>query len=45
MPTSIHSDSISEIYDVPMKEIQRPLQSQVDEEKVKSIMQTLQVKK
>lgn len=43
MPTSIHTDGISEIHEVPLKEILRPLQSQVDEEKVQSIMKTLQV--
>ncbi|KAK7580658.1 hypothetical protein V9T40_001287 [Parthenolecanium corni] len=45
MPTSIHTDGISEIHEVPLKEILRPLQSQVDEEKVQSIMKTLQTEK
>lgn len=44
MPTSIHSESISEIYDVPLDVIKRPLQSQVDEEKVETIIKTLQVR-
>lgn len=45
MPTSIHSESITDIHEVPLTEIQRPLQSQVDEEKVRSLMETLQVGK
>ena len=40
---SIHSNSIAEIYDVPMSEIRRPIPSILDEEKVKSIMQSLEV--
>jgi uncharacterized ParB-like nuclease family protein len=43
MPTSIHSESIEEVHDVPLEVIQRPLPSEVDEDKVSSIMETLQV--
>lgn len=43
-PTSIHSALIEEIYDVPMKDISRPLPSTLDETKVQSIIETIQVK-
>lgn len=42
-PTSIHSALIDEIYDIPMKEIIRPLLSVLDENKVESMMETIQV--
>jgi len=41
---SIHSASINEIYNIPMKDISRPLQSVLDEKKVQSLMETIQVK-
>ncbi|XP_027195685.2 sulfiredoxin [Dermatophagoides pteronyssinus] len=37
---SIHSASINEIHDVPMSVIHRPIPSILDENKVKSLMQT-----
>jgi hypothetical protein len=43
-PTSIHSALIDEIYDIPMKEVTRPLPSILDEEKVQSLMETIQVR-
>lgn len=43
MPTSIHSDMIEEVYDIPLEVIHRPLQTQLDEKKVLSIMETLKV--
>lgn len=39
--TSIHSDANAEIYDVPMNVIIRPIPPIVDEEKVQSLMNTL----
>lgn len=42
-PSSIHSASISEIHDIPMSEIHRPLPSILDEVKVRSLMETIQV--
>ncbi|XP_076232099.1 sulfiredoxin-1-like [Calliopsis andreniformis] len=39
--TSIHSNAITEIYDVPMNVLIRPIPSTVDEEKVQSLMDTL----
>ena len=41
---SIHSASIGEIHDVPMTDIIRPFKSILDEQKVVSLMETLQVK-
>ncbi|CAF3448301.1 unnamed protein product [Rotaria sp. Silwood1] len=41
-PSSIHSASIEEIYDIPMKDINRPLPSVLDENKVQSLMETIQ---
>jgi sulfiredoxin len=41
---SIHSASINEIYNIPMKDISRPLPSILDEKKVQSLMKTIQVK-
>ncbi len=43
-PPSIHSASIEEIYNIPMKDISRPLLSILDEKKVQSLMETIQVK-
>ncbi|XP_075227727.1 sulfiredoxin isoform X2 [Lycorma delicatula] len=40
--TSVHSDSIDEIHDIPMNVIIRPLPPMFNDEKVKSIMETLQ---
>jgi hypothetical protein len=42
-PTSIHSALIDEVYDIPMKEISRPLQSVLNEDKVQSLMEAIQV--
>jgi hypothetical protein len=42
-PSSIHSASIDEIYNIPMKDISRPLPSTLDENKVQSLMETIQV--
>jgi hypothetical protein len=42
-PKSIHSASIEKIYDIPMKDISRPLPSVLDEKKVQSLMETIQV--
>lgn len=41
--TSVHSASIEQIHEMPLKEIIRPIPPQVDEEKVKSLMETLSV--
>ncbi|XP_046670891.1 putative sulfiredoxin [Homalodisca vitripennis] len=41
--TSIHSHQIAEVHKVPMRVIIRPFPPEVDEEKVKSIMHTLEV--
>lgn len=40
---SIHSASINEIHDVPMSVIHRPIPPILDENKVKSLMQTFKV--
>jgi sulfiredoxin len=42
--SSIHSASINEIYNIPMNDISRPLPSILDEKKVQSLMETIQVK-
>lgn len=42
--TSIHSDSIQEVHEVPIDVITRPLVSELNDEKVKSIMITLEVR-
>jgi len=42
-PLSIHSASIDEIYNIPMKDIIRPLPSVLDENKVQSLMETIRV--
>jgi hypothetical protein len=41
--TSIHSALIEEVYDIPMKEVSRPLLSVLNEDKVESIIETIQV--
>lgn len=41
--TTIHSASIDDIYNIPMKDIIRPLPSVLDENKVQSLMETIQV--
>jgi hypothetical protein len=38
------NESINEIHDVPMKEISRPLPSILDENKVQSLIETIQVR-
>lgn len=43
-PSSIHSALIDEIYDIPMKEISRPLLSVLNEDKVQSLMETIEVR-
>uniref|UniRef100_A0A1B6LYW8 Sulfiredoxin n=1 Tax=Graphocephala atropunctata TaxID=36148 RepID=A0A1B6LYW8_9HEMI len=40
--TSIHSHHIEEVHEVPMRVITRPFPPEVNEEKVKSIMNTLE---
>lgn len=41
--TSIHSAYVEEVHDVPMSEIIRPFIPELDEEKVESLMVTIQV--
>lgn len=41
--TSVHSASIEQIHEMPLNEIIRPIPPQVDEEKVKSLMEALSV--
>ncbi|XP_055840552.1 putative sulfiredoxin isoform X2 [Episyrphus balteatus] len=41
--TSVHSASVDEVHDVPMSEIHRPIPSILDEEKVQSLMATLEI--
>lgn len=41
--TSIHSDGIEKIYEMPLNEIIRPIPPQVDEEKVKNLMDAISV--
>ena len=41
--TSIHSALIDEVYDIPMKEISRPLLSVLNEDKVQSLIETIRV--
>jgi len=41
--TTIHSASINDVYNIPMKDIIRPLPSVLDENKVQSLMETIQV--
>ncbi|XP_039288541.1 putative sulfiredoxin isoform X2 [Nilaparvata lugens] len=40
--TSIHSHGVEDIHEIPMSVIIRPLSPQVDNDKVESIMKTLQ---
>ncbi|CAF0843126.1 unnamed protein product [Didymodactylos carnosus] len=39
--SSIHTAQLTEIYDIPMNQIHRPLQSTLDENKVYSLMKTI----
>lgn len=41
-PTSIHSDPNAEVYDIPMNVLIRPIPPDVNETKVKSLMDTLE---
>lgn len=41
--TSVHSAGIEQIHEMPLNEIIRPIPPQVDEGKVKSLMDTLSV--
>ena len=41
--SSIHSALIDEVYDIPMKEISRPLLSVINDDKVQSIIETIEV--
>lgn len=41
--TSVHSAGIEQIHEMPMNEIIRPIPPQVNEEKVKSLMDSLTV--
>jgi len=41
--TSVHSAGVQEIYEMPLNEIIRPIPPQVNEEKVKSLMDALSV--
>lgn len=43
MDTTVHSAGISEVYDVPMEVIKRPIPSVLDENKVQSLMETIKV--
>jgi uncharacterized ParB-like nuclease family protein len=42
---SVHSANIAEIHEMPMSEIIRPIQSELDHKKVDSIVETLKVKR
>jgi len=42
-PPSIHSALINEVHDIPMKEISRPLLPVLNEDKVQSLIETIQV--
>lgn len=42
--TTVHSAGISEVYDVPMEVIKRPIPSVLDEKKVQSLMETIKVR-
>lgn len=42
--TSIHSDSVEDVHQVPMRVIIRPLPPVLDEEKVQSLMKTIKVR-
>ncbi len=39
-----YQSSYHDVYDIPMKEISRPLLPTIDENKVQSLMETIQVK-
>lgn len=39
---SVHSDGIKEVHQVPMNVINRPIPSVLEEEKVQSLMKTIQ---
>lgn len=41
--SSVHSAYVSEVHDVPMAVLIRPLESQLDERKVESLMDTIRV--
>lgn len=41
--SSVHSAGIEQIHEMPLSEIIRPIPPQVNEEKVKSLMETLSV--
>lgn len=41
---SIHSDHINEVHNVPMAILKRPIPSELDEEKVASLMEAIKVK-
>lgn len=41
--STVHTANVSEVHDVPFNIIIRPLVSQVDEEKVQSLVDTLKV--
>jgi len=40
---SIHSSQITDIYDIPIDVIIRPIPSELEEEKVESLMQTIEI--
>lgn len=40
---SIHSDSVSEVHNVPLQVIIRPFPPELDEQKVQSLMETIKV--
>lgn len=40
---SVHSNGIDEVHDVPMSVITRPISPVLDEDKVKSLMETISV--
>lgn len=44
MESSIHSAGIKEIHKIPISIISRPIPSILNEDKVRSIMETIQVK-
>ncbi|KAK5864238.1 hypothetical protein PBY51_001197 [Eleginops maclovinus] len=39
---SIHSDSVAEVHNIPMRVIIRPIPPQLDEQKVQSLVETIQ---
>ena len=43
MNKSIHTQNVGEVYDVPMSVVTKPLQPELDEEKVKYMMGVIQV--